>query len=192
MSDRPWPPAPLRWPDPPLRDGVVRLDAMRDDDAPAIVEGAGDADTARWIPVPVPYALSDAEEFLAQHRLAAEQGTLLNLAIRQDGERALQGSIGARFQARAGECEIGYWLHPRARGQGLTARAIRLLAGHVFEAVGVHRVELLVDPANVPSQRVCAAAGCTSEGLRRAASPAPRSTGHDPMLVYSLLPADLA
>ncbi len=193
MADpRRWPPRPLRWPEEPLTDGIVTLDRMTADDIDAIVEGAGDAETARWIPVPVPYTRSDAEEFLDAQRTEAESGQLLNFAVRLAGGTRLIGSIGAGFRGAPGECEIGYWLHPTARGKGLTAKAIRVLAGHVFATYPVHRAELLVDPENVASQKVCKAAGCTFEGLRRAATTTVRGEGHTSMLVYSLIPADLA
>lgn len=193
MADAPpWPPRPLRWPEEPLTDGVVALDRMGPDDIDSIVEGAGDEETARWLPVPVPYTRRDAEEFLEQQATEAEAGSLLNFAVRLAGGKRLIGSMGATFTGRAGEAEIGYWLHPSGRGKALTAPAIRLLAGHVFDTYNVHRIELLVNPANVASQKVCKRAGCTDEGLRRAAARAPRDPGYEPMLVYSLLPADLA
>lgn len=183
--------APLRWPDPALIDAVIRLDAMRDEDAPAIAEGAGDEEVARWIPVPVPYTLEDARQYLDQQRQEAEDGHALTLGIRRAGAPGLVGSVAARFAGRPGEAELGYWVSAPARGEGLARRAVRLLAGHVLTALDVHRVELLVHPANIPSQRVCVAAGCTAEGLRRAASPAVREDGWEPMLVYSLLLGDL-
>jgi RimJ/RimL family protein N-acetyltransferase len=171
---------------------VVQLDLMRPDDVEALMDGAADPETARWVPVPVPYTRDDAREFLELQRIGAEAGRLLNLAIRRTGETAFLGSIGAQLAGRPGECEIGYWLVPDARGAGLAARAVRLLAGHVFTTLPIHRAELLVAPGNVASQRVCVRAGCTAEGLRRAASPVTRGAGYEPMLVYSLLPGDLA
>jgi RimJ/RimL family protein N-acetyltransferase len=192
MADSTWPPAPLRWPEEPLTDGVVSLDVMRDSDIAEITEGAGDPETARWIPVPVPYTADDAREFLTSVEQEAANGKLLNFAIRHaDGERLI-GSIGVHFRGKRGEGEIGYWLTPSARGSGLAARAVRLLAAHVMGTYDVHRIELLVDPANVASQKACIAAGATNEGLRRAASPAIRGPGYEIMLVYSLLPGDLA
>jgi RimJ/RimL family protein N-acetyltransferase len=191
LSDPSWPPAPLPWPDAPLTDGVALLDPMRPDDAEAVITGASDPETIRFLPVPVPYSAADAQEFLDLQRRAAEAGKLLNFAIRRNGDPALVGSIGAQFAGRVGECEVGYWVTPAARGEGLAARGVRLLAGYLVRALPVHRVELLVDPANVASQRVCVAAGCTAEGLRRNASPVPRGEGWEPMLVYSLLPGDL-
>jgi RimJ/RimL family protein N-acetyltransferase len=190
MPEPPWPPAPLHWPSEPLTDGVVVLDRMGEQDVEAIAVAGSDAEVVRWLPVPVPYTLADAREFLDVQRRAADAGELLNLAVRRVGASALAGSIGASFPGRRGECEIGYWVTPAARGEGLAARAVRVLARHVVTTLPVHRVELLVDPRNLASQRVCAAAGCTAEGLRRAAARTPRGEGWEPMLVYSLLPAD--
>ena len=59
------PPAPPRLPpDPPLCDEAVLLRLPRPDDAEAIAAACSDPEIARWIPVPVPYSLDDALDFV--------------------------------------------------------------------------------------------------------------------------------
>jgi RimJ/RimL family protein N-acetyltransferase len=52
-------------------------------------------------------------------------------------------------------------------GQGLGSEATRLILGHAFDTVGVHRVELEVFAFNPRARHVYEKAGFTHEGVRR-------------------------
>jgi RimJ/RimL family protein N-acetyltransferase len=67
-------------------------------------------------------------------------------------------------------------------------RAVRLLAAHAFETLGLHRIEIVPYAANPASQRVAENAGATREGVLRSYFVA-RGTRHD-CVMYSLLPGD--
>lgn len=81
--------------------------------------------------------------------------------------------------------EVGIWLRPGCRHQGLGRRALRLLAPWLFTACGLERVELLTDPDNEAMLRAAQAAGFVREGVLRA------HRGHRDMVVLSLLRKDL-
>jgi RimJ/RimL family protein N-acetyltransferase len=87
-----------------------------------------------------------------------------------------------------GQCEIGYWIGPWARGQGLAAAAVRALAEHAFRT-GMARIELLTHRENTASQRVALATGFQFEGVRRAVLPN-RDGGRDDLLAYARLAGD--
>lgn len=169
MSDggEPWPPAPLHWPEHALSDGVVALDPMTDEDVPRIVAAAADPEVQRWLPLPSPYTEASARQFVIDQAAAAADGQGLNFAVRRAGSPQLCGSMGISFPARRGEGEIGYWISPDARGEGLAPCGIRVLARWAFGHFELHRVEMLVQPSNVASQRACYRAGATEEGVRR-------------------------
>lgn len=185
-----WPPAPLEWPAHALSDGVVALDPMIDEDIPRIVAGAADAEIQRWLPLPSPYTEASARQFLADQAAAAAAGQGLNFAVRRAGAPLLCGSMGISFSARRSEGEIGYWISPDARGEGLASRGIRVLARWAIDRFALQRVEMLVQPGNVASQRACWRAGATEEGVRRRGL---LVQGHEPCdaLVYSLTPDDV-
>lgn len=185
-----WPPAPLEWPAHALSDGVVALDPMIDEDVPRIVAGAADAEIQRWLPLPSPYTEASARQFLADQAAAAAAGQGLNFAVRRAGTPLLCGSMGIRFAGRPGEGEIGYWISPDARGEGLASRGIRVLARWAIDRFALQRVEMLVQPGNVASQRACCRAGATEEGVRRRGL---LMEGHEPCdaVVYSLTPDDV-
>ncbi|MGP9528491.1 GNAT family N-acetyltransferase [Glutamicibacter sp. AOP5-A2-18] len=50
--------------------------------------------------------------------------------------------------------EVGWHLHPSAQGQGFATEAVREVLNYVRESGG-ESVLAIVDPGNVPSQKVC-------------------------------------
>nr|WP_275585580.1 GNAT family protein [Blastococcus saxobsidens] len=136
----------------------------RADDAADVLAACQDSEIQRWTQVPVPYAPEHAQDFVGSiaPRTWAEGGALF--AVEPLDGSALVGSIGL-FPPRDGVGEAGYWTAPAHRGRGLTAAALGMLAGWALDRV--HRVELLVDPANTGSRRVAEAAGFIAEGTIR-------------------------
>ncbi len=49
--------------------------------------------------------------------------------------------------------DVGYWVDPRHRRQGIATGAIGLALGHAFTTLRLHRVHATVDVDNRPSQR---------------------------------------
>ncbi len=164
MADLP----PLRRPpDPPLGDDAVLLRLPRDDDAAAMAAACSDPEIARWIPVPVPYALADARAFLASAADGWASGAEATLAIEERASGRLAGMIGLHGGCRPDRASVGYWLAPEARGRGLATRAVRLLAAWAFADPRLERLELLTLVGNEASGRVAARAGFAREGILR-------------------------
>lgn len=77
----------------------------------------------------------------------------------------LLGGVGLHSQdVRNGKIELGYWTRRTVRGRGVAVRASRLLAAAAFDAMGYHRIELIIATENVASQRVAAKLGARFEG----------------------------
>ena len=151
---------------PTLTGRRVRLRPWRVEDADAVLAASQDPEIQRWTQVPVPYAAEHAVDLVAviAPRTWAEGGGLFAVEPLDGGP--LVGSMGL-FPPRDGVGEAGYWTAPGQRGRGLTGEALRVLADWALDAVGVHRVELLVDPANTGSRRVAESAGFVAEGTIR-------------------------
>ena len=66
-------------------------------------------------------------------------------------------------------CGFRTLLGPRGRGRGLGTEATRLIVGHGFEAVGLHRIQLSVFDFNPRARRVYEKVGFTAEGIEREA-----------------------
>ncbi|MFI9596637.1 GNAT family N-acetyltransferase [Nonomuraea sp. NPDC052265] len=82
--------------------------------------------------------------------------------------------------------EVGYMTAPWARGRGFAGEAVTGIARWLFERHGFRRLQLRAAVSNPASQRVADKAGFTREGVARAA------LGGEDLVVYSLLPSDLA
>lgn len=77
------------------------------------------------------------------------------------------GSVGVDYNERRKSGEIGYWLSHDANGRGIMTRAVGVLERFCFGALGVNRVEILVDVENAKSQAVAMRAGYQREGVSR-------------------------
>jgi RimJ/RimL family protein N-acetyltransferase len=158
----------LRYPEPPLTDGVVSLRAWRRQDRAAIVEICSDPLSARFTSVPEPYDEHDADEWLATREEKVAAGTAVALAVvPADDDRVAVGSIGLVLDWTDLRAEVGYLVSPRARGQGYATRALALICDWALDDLGLDRIELLADPRNEASQRVAAKGGFRREGLLR-------------------------
>lgn len=183
------PPIPL--PDPELRDDVVRLRPPHAGDVEAIHAACQDPLIQRYTFVPVPYEREHARTWVDSAAALRQAGDTLSLVMTRAGDDALLGTVGILrpdWQHRV--AEIGYWTAPAARGQGLTAHAVRLLAGWAIPALGLARLTCDVDMGNQASQRVAEKAGFVREGVLRSAIEAKGRRWS--LVVHSLIAEDLA
>lgn len=88
-----------------------------------------------------------------------------------------------------GHCELGYWLIPDARRQGLGTAAIRLVSRWVLSDTSVYRLVAHVEPHNHASCAMLRKCGFTGEGLLR--SFLRFEDGVFDALSFSLLTSDL-
>jgi RimJ/RimL family protein N-acetyltransferase len=181
---------PLRFPDPPLRDAVVSLRRLDADDAEAIVRACSDPETRRWIPVlPHPYALADAEGFIALTADGWELGTVATFAMADPAADAIIGVISIHAP-RERNAFVGYWVAPWARRRGVATAALRLISRWGLRDLRIVRLALYTLPGNVASQVVAERAGFRLEGTLRNYLD-DRGTPTDAVM-YSLVPADIA
>jgi RimJ/RimL family protein N-acetyltransferase len=157
------------WLEVPVLEGEgFRLRQVRESDAPRIHEGTAEPETQRWLGhKPAPYTLDDAIAYVQKRRELEATGTCVTWVIADPEDDRVLGTI-LWFNWTAGvECEIGYWVHPEARGRGLAVRATRLVVGHVFETLGVKRVTAFAAADNVASRRVIERVGFRLYGIER-------------------------
>ena len=80
---------------------------------------------------------------------------------------AIVGDIAVFMTANGKTAELGYTLHPWARGKGYATEAAARMIEHLVADVGVHRIEASTHPRNVASNRVLERLGFTLEGVKR-------------------------
>lgn len=152
----------------PWRD-VESLPGVRAD----IIASCNDPVMVRWTTVPHPYTPEHANEFLAVVPEGVERWAYV-VDVRYSGNIELRpGGV------------LGYSTAPWARGQGLTARALRLVAAHAYTQ-GLRRLELHIAVDNAASRRMAEKAGFTYDGLL----PDPvRLRGHEDQMARYVLRA---
>ncbi len=179
----------LRVPDPPLSAEGLLLRPLGDEDAAAITAICQDPEIPRWTNVPSPYDEADALDFLARAEAERLRGEGLRLGVADPGGERLLGALGLTVNAEDAIGEVGYYLAPEARGEGLATRALLVVARWAIRKLGLQRVEVLAHPDNEASQRVAMRAGFEREGLMR--SYRDRKGERDDLWMFSLLPHEL-
>jgi ribosomal-protein-alanine N-acetyltransferase len=160
-----------------------------EDDLGCVEEAGRDPVIPEGTTVPASFGVAEGLAWIERQWSRAEQGEGLSLAIAHAGSGEALGAV-VLLDRRPGTAELGYWLVERARGRRLGSRAVALLAPWALTEAGLERVEALVEPANVASQRVLERAGFRREGLLRSYLVLPGRRAD--ALIYSLLRDDIA
>ncbi|MFF4319329.1 GNAT family N-acetyltransferase [Streptomyces sp. NPDC001568] len=136
-------------------EGLVLRD-WTESDLAAMPELFDHPDIAYWTPIVSPFDEEAARTRLDRARQLRTDGTALLLAITVDGGAAL----GEVMLKRAPEgTELGYAVGPAHRGQGLAARAVRVMAAYAFDQLGADQVILELEAENASSVGVATRAG---------------------------------
>ncbi|MEI8412636.1 MULTISPECIES: GNAT family N-acetyltransferase [unclassified Kribbella] len=168
------------WTVPELEAGGIRLRALRATDAKRIVEACNDERTQYWLAgMPSPYQLSDAEGFIEGRLESLATGEAVSWAIADAESDELIGNVsvfGMNHRIDKTWGEVGYWLHPDARGRGVMSAAVRLAIEQAFKPIeeggfGRRRLVLLAAEGNTASAHVAEVNGFTHVSLERSAAP---------------------
>ena len=154
----------LSWPlsVPVLSDGVVTLRAHTPADIDGMLEMALDPVMVRDTDVPDPATRADSEKYaFTVVRHGWDAGTHFGWAIEAEGRFA--GNVDIRGGRPV--ADIGYALHPWARGRGLMVRAVQLAVDWAFTETGVEIVHWNAHIGNEASLRVAHRTGFTLIGI---------------------------
>jgi RimJ/RimL family protein N-acetyltransferase len=186
------------WHVPVLEGDGLRLRGFRSTDTKRITEACNDERTQHWLAgMPSPYRIEDAEAFIDSRLENLASGEGVSWVIADPDTDELLGNVSVfdlrnRMDKTGGE--IGYWLHPEARGRGVMTVAVGLVIKHSFKAIdqgglGRRRLSLFAAEGNTASSQVAVANGFTHTGTARAASPR-RDGSYDNLLCFDLLAND--
>jgi RimJ/RimL family protein N-acetyltransferase len=180
----------LAYPDPPLTDGTVVLRRWEEADLGCVEEASRDPEIPEGTTVPARFTQAEGLAWIERQWGRHDHGQGLALAIADAGSDEALGNITLLFRQQPGTVAIGYWLVDRARGRGVGSRAVALASHWALTDAALERIEALVLPDNIASQRVLEKAGFWREGHLR--SYLVFATRRTDALIYSLLPGDLA
>lgn len=154
----------------------VRLRELTAADVPRIVQACSDPVTRQWLHrLPTPYTPADALAYVHLCTWDAARGAGLTWALADPDDDRLLGVVGvmdlAGYDTSAGE--IGYWLHPDARGRRLLGAVLPAVIEHAFDPAGLDRRRLTAAAAvnNSASVRILERAGLQRDGIRASAEP---------------------
>jgi [ribosomal protein S5]-alanine N-acetyltransferase len=93
-------------------------------------------------------------------------GTGFSWVVLVEGEIAGQINVANILHGSVSSAAIGYWIGKDFAGRNATPIAVALAIDHLFEQLGLHRVEIDIRPENAPSLRVVEKLGLRKEGLK--------------------------
>ncbi|MGN6729460.1 MAG: GNAT family N-acetyltransferase [Rhodanobacteraceae bacterium] len=157
----------IETPLPVLESTRLRLRAMRDGDASALLVLHGDAEVMRYWSTSPWTDIAHARAHLERVRRDMQAG-VLPWAI---ADRASDALIGAatlfNISTTHRRAEIGYALGSAHWGAGLASEAMRLVLHHAFDTLQLERIEADTDPRNALSRRMLERFGFVQEGTLR-------------------------
>lgn len=152
---------------PELAGDGVRLRAFGEHDVPRVVEACSDPTTQHWLgTLPSPYTEADARAWIGSHTDKQARGHSVTWAV---GDPTTGRALGAvnLFDVTEHDAEIGYWLHPDARGRGVVRAAVGTVADWAFAELGLERLKAFAAVDNTASRRVIEALGFRPCGTAR-------------------------
>lgn len=110
------------------------------------------------------------ERLRSWYATRADQPDRLDLAVTDPATGELLGEVVLHeWDPTARSCTFRTFIGPRGRGRGIGTEATRLIVGHAFEQLGLHRIQLEVYGHNHRALRVYEKVGFVVEGVRREA-----------------------
>ena len=150
-----------------LTDDDLVLRPWRAADAPELHAVCQDPEIARWVTIPQPFQLADADAFIQNGVTMWRDGTGAAFAIVDAATDRLLGAV-TRFGPEGHQATFGLWLAPEARGRGVGTRALRLVADWTFATTAAIRLDAFIMVGNEASNRMVERAGFRREGVLRA------------------------
>jgi RimJ/RimL family protein N-acetyltransferase len=143
------------------------LRPWRPADAPEVLAVCQDPEIARWVTIPQPFLAADADAFIQASMTMWRDGTGAAFAIVDAATERLLGAV-TRFGPDGHQATFGLWLATAARGRGVGARALRLVADWTFATTAAIRLDAFIMVGNEASNRMVERAGFQREGVARA------------------------
>ncbi len=167
MESRP-PAVPIAFPQ--LVTPRLMLREITLDDAEFWVRNFSDPDVVELTAWEPPRDLEGAKAEIMEFCIRPfRESTGIRWGITLQGRPDLIGTLGYHQWVREGaqRARMGYDLLREHRRRGIMTEAMRAAVAYGFTAMGLHRIEVLVDPVNTASLRLVERLGFHREGILR-------------------------
>ncbi len=148
-------PVPRRFP--LLLTDRLTLREITEDDAGFWVRNFSDPDVVEFTAYDPPADVEAARREIEQYCTRIfQEGTGIRWGISLKGRAELIGTVGYHgwVQGRDRRARMGYDMLPEHRRQGVMTEAMSIALAYGFKTMTLNRVEVLVDPRNLPSVRL--------------------------------------
>jgi ribosomal-protein-alanine N-acetyltransferase len=158
-----------------LRNGFPKLETKRlilreatKEDAHDMLAYLSDIEVVKHMGIDPCQTIKEVNEEIEWYQSIYEQGTGIRwgIALKESGK--IIGSCG--FLNRAAKhyrSEIGYELSKEYWGKGIASEALAAVVKYGFENLQLERIEALIEPPNLSSQKLVERQGFIREGLLR-------------------------
>ncbi|WP_413361949.1 GNAT family N-acetyltransferase [Lysinibacillus sp. 3P01SB] len=175
---------------PTLETERLILRRVTKEDAASMLLYLSDKDVMRHIGLEPFQTTNDALEEIAWYDSIVKDGTGIRWGITLKEEGKVIGSCGFLNRvAKHRRIEIGTELSRDYWHRGIAREALHAVIHYGFQHMDIQRIEALIEPANLASQKLFERQGFTKEGLLRSYE---YTCGkYDDLFMYSLLAKDL-
>lgn len=134
-------------------------------DNDALFAMRSDKETMRFIPRPLAVAPEDSKVLIDNMLKGIEDKSSINWAITLSGDDTLIGVAGfVRTNLANHSAEIGYLLNSKHQGKGIMNETVAAIINHGFNQLNLNRIEAIIDPRNIASEKLLQKLGFEKEG----------------------------
>lgn len=166
------------------------LREVTNEDADDMFKYLSDPDVVKHMGLAVFQTVEDVWDEIGWYRSILENGTGIRWGITLKDSGKVIGSCGfLNMLAKHYRAEVGFELSKDYWGKGIASEALEAVVKYGYHHFPLERIEALIEPANLPSQKLVEKLGFSREGLLRHYE---FTCGKfDDLYMYSILKEDL-
>jgi ribosomal-protein-alanine N-acetyltransferase len=153
---------------PTLHTQRLTLRPIRPEDEQALFSIFSDAETMQFYGAEPHAVIERTRETIEHMKTAYESRKGLNWAVTFNGDETAIGSLSFhQFACKFKRVEVGYVINRTHWGHGIASEAVHAMLDFGFHDLGIHRVEAIIDDANIASSKLLLKLGFVFEGKLR-------------------------
>ena len=153
---------------PILETGRLILREITESDASSIFEYLSDSEVMKYYGLEPFKSVKDALDEIAWYQSILKEQTGIRWGITLKNEDKVIGSCGfLNTVSNHYRTDIGFELSQEYWGQGIASEAMNAIIQYAFKNTDIQRIQALIEPLNLASQRMVERAGFLQEGLLR-------------------------